>query len=135
MVSRPRAKRKPDYEFEAIARSHFHIRRSETFWVDYCALRCLEPLALTYEDHVADPSGYLRPLADWAGVPVPGNPAYTQEIQRDADSEAWRRRFLEEARDAELLDAAVPSPMARSPLYRLQRKARFVRPGKVPYAW
>jgi LPS sulfotransferase NodH len=74
----------------------------EARWRYYFARNGIAPLELVYEDLVDDPGAAVAAVAKLVGItPAPAfeaSPAHL-EIQRDEMTEAWRARYLAEARN------------------------------------
>ena len=69
----------------------------EEMWDDVLRKAGVQPLVFDYEDVMRDPQRAVDQVAALMGVaaPVPIDPALIMvTIQRDSDTDAWRRRFL-----------------------------------------
>lgn len=123
----------PVYDFERIARCYFLIRRSYAFWDSYALLRGIEAPEFVYEDMLASPEPYVRAVADHAGLADLPPVETDLKIQRDAVSDAWRARFLEEAATADLVPLAAGS---RAKARTVSNLGRFLSGQEMkPYAY
>lgn len=112
------------YDFEAIGRAYMTIVQSNAFWEAYLALRGLDAVTVYYEDMVGDPMPYVRAVAEHAGITDLPEIASNLRVQRDAISEEWRERFLEEVSQRSIVGLQAPSgPYKRS----MRNFLRFLR--------
>jgi LPS sulfotransferase NodH len=83
------------------------VVRDYTRWDIYFARRCIVPTVIVYEDMLADPQAAVDRVAMAFGLRgearVKGG-RVDLRIQRDAMTEEWRARFLDEHRDLSRLD-------------------------------
>jgi LPS sulfotransferase NodH len=90
------------YDGARIARSLDNQLRDEARARRFFAVNGITPLELTYERLLADEANVLTEIARLVGVdttPIPDRGRIKLAVQRDATSEAWRRRFLAENGD------------------------------------
>jgi LPS sulfotransferase NodH len=96
------------YDRQGIEDSLAACAEDEARWRLFFARNGIEPLRLTYEAIVADPQAAVDSVAGLVGLSEPAPICWDQvtlEVQRGADSDMWRRRFLEEAGDPTKLDS------------------------------
>jgi LPS sulfotransferase NodH len=93
----------PVYNGAAINAELLRLVQAQTRWRYYFARNAPPLLHLVYEDALRDPGGAVAAVGRLVGLaetPCIGPDALAgQEIQRDALSQAWRIRFLAEARN------------------------------------
>jgi LPS sulfotransferase NodH len=90
------------YHRDYINNEIVRLARQEARWRYFFGRNGLPVLWLTYEQVAADPQGAVNAVARLVGLetPAPIEPDKVMlRIQRDDLSEAWRARFLAEARD------------------------------------
>lgn len=108
---------RPVYDFQRILRSYLLIQRAYTYWESYVTLAGQEAAHFVYEDMIGAPEPYLRCLADHAGVADLPKVKTDLKILRNAETEAWRARFLAEAQAGDLAQLASGiRPVPRTPL-------------------
>jgi LPS sulfotransferase NodH len=76
-------------------------------WDIFFARKAVAPAIIVYEDLLADPQSAVDQVADLFGLRGQARAAGEQidlKIQRDATTEEWRVRFLDEYRDRDALD-------------------------------
>jgi LPS sulfotransferase NodH len=90
----------PRFDEEAVVGALKSITRQRQLWERYFALIGVNPLRLTYEDMIEDPTATVRAVAAHVGVEVElltEAPTSPMEIQRDAVNDEWaqsvRARF------------------------------------------
>jgi LPS sulfotransferase NodH len=96
------------YDREEIERSLAACGEDEARWRLFFARNGIEPLRLTYEAIVADPQAAVDAVAGLVALSEPAPICWDRvalEVQRGADSDMWRHRFLEEAADPSKLDS------------------------------
>lgn len=89
--------RAPAYDKRAIARQLDAILDEYRSWERYFARTGEPAIELVYEDLVRDPQGGVDCISALFGVTArlrPGEISLT--VQRDAQSEVWRNRFIQE---------------------------------------
>ena len=95
------------YDGQAILAEMRWAALQDARWELFFARNAIAPLRLAYEDALRDPQGAVdavaalvgladRPAADPAGIAL--------AVQRDAVTEAWRARFLDEYGDPDVMD-------------------------------
>jgi LPS sulfotransferase NodH len=96
----------PRYDRAAINDWMVNLIRDQARWRFHFVRNGIEPVRLVYEDVIADPGGAVRAVVEALGL----GGAFTADlsriqvtVQRDAINEAWRRRFLAEASDPNVL--------------------------------
>jgi LPS sulfotransferase NodH len=95
------------YDGRSILDRLLTIVRDRARWEAFFARVGISPLRTVYEDVVADPCTQVRRVAELVEVadPVAIDPTRVDlAMQRDALSEAWRRRFHEEFGDPNRMD-------------------------------
>lgn len=98
------AEREARFDAEAIRGALIELVRGRARWELYIARNGLRPLAIAYEDMVANPDATIRAIARHAGLDaVPADVDRPLQVQRDDTSEAWRERFLTECGDLDVL--------------------------------
>jgi LPS sulfotransferase NodH len=88
----------PRYDAAAITRALRNTAKDQARWNFWFARTGIEPLRLRYEDIIANPQSAVDGVAALVGVErlaVRAEDA-TVRVQRDALSEAWRARYLQE---------------------------------------
>jgi len=97
----------PVYDPQAIAFNIATFARHDARWRIFFARNGIEPLEVAYETFLAAPQAVLDALGKQMGVegPLTMDPAQiVLRPQRDALTEEWRRRFIEEHRDLTRFD-------------------------------
>lgn len=97
------------YDAALIARCLGDLARNEARWRLWFAQNGLRPLVLDYARVIADPLAAVQAVADLLGLDGPvtlGPDGVDLRIQADAETDIWRRRFIEERRT---LDAITPT--------------------------
>jgi LPS sulfotransferase NodH len=87
----------PTFNANLINERLTEIARFHARWDYYFARHGLNPLALWYEDIEADPDAAVAAIAGLMEVdpaPKPDPAAVVLQVQRDEQTEQWRRRFL-----------------------------------------
>lgn len=89
----------PRYDSERIRENMLYIGEGLSFWRNYLTLRSIPYLPLFYEHAMSEWHGYVMDVSGRMGIAVDREQASndTYEIQRDALSEQWRRKFQEES--------------------------------------
>lgn len=98
----------PRYDGRAIARQLRRIAGDQARWHQYFARNAIQPLRLTYEEVVADPQGTAARIAELIGekgAPKIDLSQIRRGVTRDAISDEWRRRFVDERADRNALVA------------------------------
>jgi LPS sulfotransferase NodH len=99
------AARPVDFDAAAIQAMMVELTRSKARWALYFARNGVTPLAIAYEDLAADPEAVVRALGDHAGIAAaPHTVTEPLQVQHDTVTEEWRRRFLAERHDLNVLD-------------------------------
>jgi len=94
----------PVYNKRAIARQLTEILDEYRAWAGYFARTGPPAAELVYEDLIGDPQGDVDRIAALFGIAAKLRPeAIDLTIQRDALSEDWRRRFIQEMGDPDRL--------------------------------
>jgi len=96
-----------DFDGEAIRQALIELVRAKGRWNVYFARNAIEPLTIAYEDLAADPYAIIREIAGRVGDVIdPSDVDLTSplRIQNDNVSAEWKRRFLDEFRDLDVLD-------------------------------
>jgi LPS sulfotransferase NodH len=81
--------------------------RDYAWWNVFFARKAVAPTIIVYEDLLADPQSAVDQVADLFGLRGQARATGEQidlKIQRDAITEEWRARFLDEYRDHNELD-------------------------------
>jgi LPS sulfotransferase NodH len=81
--------------------------RDYAWWDIFFARKAVAPTIIVYEDLLADPQSAVDQVADFFGLRGQARAASERvdlEIQRDAATEEWRTRFLDEYRGRNVLD-------------------------------
>jgi LPS sulfotransferase NodH len=100
-------KGEPRYDRAAIARHMARIAEGQARWRCYFARNGIEPLWLSYEQLVSDPSAAVAAVAAHVGIEdalAPDLARVEVAVQRDGLSEEWRARVVSEMRDLGYLD-------------------------------
>ncbi|KQV94038.1 Stf0 family sulfotransferase [Rhizobacter sp. Root1221] len=109
--STARVQGQPKFGHGAIRDSLARTARDHGRWTLFFGRNGIVPLHLTYEAVAADPQGTVDAIARLVGLegahPVQAQHV-TLEVQRDALSDQWRRRFLAREQDMTRLDS-LPS--------------------------
>lgn len=103
------------YDAGAIRRSMRRCATDHARWRLYFARNGIQALHLSYEDVSAVPQQAIDAVAAWMDVhPAPAIDwtKLTLAIQRNAISDYWRARYLQEARSFERLDVLAPTTNA-----------------------
>jgi LPS sulfotransferase NodH len=89
----------PAYDRGAIAFALQRLTLAQARWKMFFATNDLRPVLLTYGEVCEDPPAAVRAIAERLGIDVAGiaSSAPAMRVQRDAGSDAWRERFVEEA--------------------------------------
>jgi LPS sulfotransferase NodH len=89
----------PFYDRAAIAFALRRLTLAHARWKIFFATNDLCPLRLSYEEVCDDPMAAVRAIAEGLGLDVAGvaSSAPAMRVQRDAVSDAWRERYVEEA--------------------------------------
>jgi LPS sulfotransferase NodH len=87
------------YDRAAIAFALKRLTLAQARWRIFFATNDLRPLHLTYEEICDDPMGAVRSIAERVGVDLAGivSSAPAMRVQRDAVSDEWRERYVEDA--------------------------------------
>jgi LPS sulfotransferase NodH len=96
----PASGREAVYDGDLIRHCLIEINRQNAGWDYLFHAFGVRPLVVEYEALAADPPGCVRQTATFAGVDLPAEtpmPAPRTSRQRDAESESWRDRFIEES--------------------------------------
>jgi LPS sulfotransferase NodH len=90
----------PVYDGGAIAFTLQRLTLAQARWRIFFATNDLRPLRLSYEEVCEDPPAAVRAIAARLGVDLGGiaSSAPAMRVQRDAVSDLWRERYVEEAR-------------------------------------
>ncbi len=97
-----------EYDGAEIRRCLNVVVRDQARWAAFFARTGIEPLHLVYEDVVDDPQAAVDAVADLMQVtPSPrfDDKAIDLNVQRDAVTDVWRARFVEERGDPSFVDA------------------------------
>lgn len=91
---------KPSYSADGICASLRSLLADKAQWETYFALAGVSPLRILYEDLVEDPNREFSRISETFGIDLPpvAINAVALRIQRDAESEDWRARLIEDAR-------------------------------------
>jgi LPS sulfotransferase NodH len=66
-------------------------------WWQFFNCRCISPLKIVYEDFIGKPEATVNRVAALFGIKAEINEKLVNlEMQRDTETEEWRRRFLQE---------------------------------------
>ncbi|WP_457330248.1 Stf0 family sulfotransferase [Rhizobacter sp. P5_C2] len=119
----------PRFDHRAICDSLARTARDAGRWKFFFARNGLEPLQLNYEDVAARPQAAVDAVARFIGLEGahPIQPQrVTLDVQRDALSDEWRRRFLAREKDVSRLEPlpAAATLWARRQFSRLAQLAR-----------
>jgi LPS sulfotransferase NodH len=101
-VASQRLRKTPVYNLQKIRTCLGDVLAMEASWDAVMLELGLQPLAFDYEDVVRDPQAAVDQVAALMGLAAlpPVNPALIRvTVQRDHESDAWRRRFLAETGD------------------------------------
>ena len=101
-IATDRQRAAPAYDAQAIRQGLASILAQKSIWDAALAPLGLRPLSIAYEDVLANPQAAVDRIALLMGLalPVPiDRGLVTQQVQRDAQSTAWRERFLAETGD------------------------------------
>jgi len=108
----------PQYDYEALRQCLLNLTGVEYVWTHYFRRQGITPIAVTYEELIAQPNAALArivaPLRARAGLPplsAIAVPESTLAVQRDAFSEKVYTRFV-----ADLDRAGVPGHKPGAPL-------------------
>ena len=99
-------KGEPRYDFQTIRGELVALINAQARWTYYLARNGAPVLHLIYEQMIQDPQGTADAVARFVGVetPVQIDPAQIRATpQRDALNEAWRERFVAQARNLKSL--------------------------------
>lgn len=102
-------------------------------WRLYFAQNNVRPLSLFYEDVVEDPRQAARLVADFMNEPVVPQFCLSSidlQVQRDALSDAWRKRYLAEMADLDALPKMALSERSAGLLRWSRRLREIVRAGR-----
>lgn len=98
----------PRYDRRRIWRNMARLAEAEARWRVFFARNAIAPLKLCYETVVKDPQGAVDEVAEFVGLehsaPIDRGKVDVAML-RDAASESWRRRFLEEPADTNEMDS------------------------------
>ena len=96
----------PHYDGEAIAANIRLFARHDARWVAFFARNAIAPLRITYESVAADPRSAVASIAELMDVREAriDMSRVEQEVSRDEVSESWRRQFLAEYADPNVID-------------------------------
>jgi LPS sulfotransferase NodH len=91
----------PLYDRAAIAFALRRLTLAHARWKIFFATNDLRPLHLTYEEVCDDPMAAVRSIAEKVDVDVAGivSSAPAMRVQRDAVSDEWRERYVQDAGD------------------------------------
>jgi LPS sulfotransferase NodH len=97
LPGRPARRGEPWFDFEGIDERVRRLREQGEAWRRWFAACRVEPLAVTYEQLVADPEAVARSVLDLLDVQAPEDLALEPRTRRQADrqSEEWIRRYRE----------------------------------------
>lgn len=126
------------YDARAIARQLRRVAGDQARWRLYFARRGAAPLHLVYEQIAAEPQAAAAAVAALVGVDPPpriDESAIDLAILRDDLSEEWRRRFLAERADPNLLSADGIAWPIRSWLRRMRRTLDVLAERRDPRGW
>ena len=84
------------YNFRRLCRHYFEIGQAYDLWRSYLMINGYDYEAYSYESLLPDPSPFLKSAAAHLQTPPPESTYSPLKIQRDALSEEWRQRFLEQ---------------------------------------
>ncbi|WP_295074351.1 Stf0 family sulfotransferase [Tabrizicola sp.] len=113
-----------EYDFDLICRCYFLLSRSDAYWNAYLELRQLEPDCFVYEDLLGTPEKFVNCISDHCGRAVSSLPESKHSIQRDARTEEWLARFVEDVGQRGIVEPSTPTrhpPGTASNLVRLFR--------------
>jgi trehalose 2-sulfotransferase len=127
--------REEKYDFDLLCRSFFLIERSYDYWKSYLSLRGLAADELFYEDLVPDPKPFIKVFSDHAGLAEVPDFSSGLSILRDAKTDEWRQRFIEDIKRKNIVTPSSPSRPYRRSLGNLARflSGRQMKP--YPYAY
>ncbi|HEY0382100.1 MAG TPA: Stf0 family sulfotransferase [Candidatus Elarobacter sp.] len=96
----------PHYDGEAISANIRLFAHHDARWVAFFARNAIAPLRLTYESVAADPIAAVASIAGLMDVRDSRMDVsrVEQEVSRDEVSESWRRRFLAEHADPNVIE-------------------------------
>ncbi|BCW89726.1 Trehalose 2-sulfotransferase [Alphaproteobacteria bacterium SO-S41] len=94
------------YDAGQIAECLKRVATEYARWDVFFARNGAQPLRLYYEDLTANVASAVADIAALVGVPPPAaDPDFvTVRIQRDEESDAWRRRFIAERGDLNIVE-------------------------------
>jgi LPS sulfotransferase NodH len=89
----------PFYDRAAIAFALRRLTLANARWKMFLATNDLRPVHLTYEEVCDDPMAAVRSIAERVDVDVAGivSSAAAMRVQRDAVSDEWRERYVQDA--------------------------------------
>lgn len=127
--------KKAQYDFAQICRAYFMIGRSYDFWNSYIDILDLPVTRFVYEDLLDCPHKYVNAVAKHAGISdlpeIKAKP--TLKIQRNSQTDEWRKRFLDEIGTRDFLESTVPSKL---PARKLSNLIRFLKKKQTkPYPY
>jgi trehalose 2-sulfotransferase len=97
LPGRPARRGEPWFDFDGIDERVRRLREQTEAWRAWFATAGVEPLAVTYEQLVADPAAIVRAALALLGLTLPDDLAVEPRTTRQADrrSEEWIRRYRE----------------------------------------
>lgn len=88
--------RKMRYNFRKLCHYYFFIGQEFDFWRSYLNINSYEFEAFSYESLLPNPAPFFESAAKHLSVSPPKNYESTLNIQRNAQTEEWRQRFLQD---------------------------------------
>ena len=127
-------KRTPIYNFDQICRCFFMIGRSYDFWVSYAKITQSKVINFTYEELLENPSKWVDEIAKFAGVDyIIDNLKSDVQVQRNNQSEIWRKQFANDACTNEFISNTTPSVLPRRSISNIFRFLCGVHTKPKPY--
>lgn len=123
------------YDYDTICRCYFLLSRSDGYWHAYLGLRQIDATTFVYEELLDNPKGFVDCLSKHCGCELRNIPESKHSIQRDALTEAWLTRFVEDVEQNGIVEQSTASrrpPATISNLIRLIR-GKALKP--YPYAF
>ena len=96
-ISFVRARRRPEYDRDAVASALRSVHAADAAWDQFFAASSADPYVVVYEELLADPDAVLAGVCERLGVPAPTEPVRAATERQATDvNEEWRARFLAE---------------------------------------
>ncbi|NOR63558.1 MAG: hypothetical protein GQ535_13815 [Rhodobacteraceae bacterium] len=86
-------RRKIRYNYRKLCDYYFDIDAGYNFWRSYLGINSIDHEAFVYEDLLPNPAPFFESAAKHLGVAPPESYESQMVIQRNAETEEWRRRF------------------------------------------